>query len=111
MGTYAMTEQTSFYLGMFRPYLGDAFRVKDETVERSFKLIEATPRPADGGDDTRNFNLVFLDPEASVDAHLPQRIYQCEHDALGTVDLFLVPIGRGHEGVGIQYEAVFANAE
>jgi hypothetical protein len=36
---------------------------------------------------------------------LPQRIYRLEHDELGALDLFLVPIGRDDSGV--RYEAVF----
>lgn len=36
---------------------------------------------------------------------LPQRIYQVEHESLGTMDLFLVPIGP--DGQGMRYEAVF----
>jgi hypothetical protein len=36
---------------------------------------------------------------------LPQAIYQLEHDRMGTMDIFLVPIGPDGQGMG--YEAVF----
>lgn len=36
---------------------------------------------------------------------LPQQIYSMEHDDIGELDLFLVPIGRDESGV--YYEAVF----
>jgi hypothetical protein len=55
-----------------------------------------------GGERQRPFSVAFLGP---TDPVLPQRIYRIEHPALGTLELFLVPIGRDAAGVG--YEAVF----
>ncbi|HEY6331745.1 MAG TPA: hypothetical protein VI756_20630 [Blastocatellia bacterium] len=48
------------------------------------------------------FSLVFLGPE-----HCPleQKIYQLKHDNLGTLDVFLVPVGKTDKG--IEYEAIF----
>jgi hypothetical protein len=37
---------------------------------------------------------------------LPQAIYDLEHDALGHLDLFLVPIGPSQGGM--RYQASFA---
>lgn len=48
------------------------------------------------------FSLVFLGPDA---APLAQGIYRIDHDELGPMDLFLVPIGRDKSGV--RYEAIF----
>ncbi|MDX6508976.1 MAG: hypothetical protein QOG81_728, partial [Gaiellaceae bacterium] len=36
---------------------------------------------------------------------LPQQIYRFDHDELGTLEIFIVPIGTD-EG-GVRYEAVF----
>src|SRR5262245_47328268 len=36
---------------------------------------------------------------------LPQKIYPMEHDQLGTLEIFLVPIGP--DAQGMRYEAVF----
>jgi hypothetical protein len=44
------------------------------------------------------FSLVF---EGGPRAPIPQRIHRVEHEALGALDLFLVPVGPG------RYEAVF----
>ncbi len=49
------------------------------------------------------FRLVFLGP---VDPVLPQRTYRLEHEMLGTLDIFLVPIAR--DASGTTYEAIFA---
>lgn len=49
-----------------------------------------------------NFSLLFRGPLAPV---LPQRIYHLKHDTLGSVEIFLVPLGP--DGEGMQYEAIF----
>jgi Domain of unknown function (DUF6916) len=49
------------------------------------------------------FRLVFLGP---ADPILPQRTYRLRHEALGTLDIFLVPIAR--DASGTTYEAIFA---
>jgi uncharacterized protein DUF6916 len=50
----------------------------------------------------KQFSLQFLGP---LDAPIVQGIYKVDHDALGALDLFLVPIARDDKGV--QYEAIF----
>jgi hypothetical protein len=48
------------------------------------------------------FSIIFC---CGLDQVLPQRIYGLEHDKLGRLDLFLVPIKKDEQGV--HYEAVF----
>jgi hypothetical protein len=48
------------------------------------------------------FSLIF---RSHADFYLPQRIYQLEHIALGTLEIFLVPIEPDEHGM--RYEAVF----
>ena len=48
------------------------------------------------------FSIFFRGPG---NIYLPQRTYRMEHDALGELDLFIVPVGRDPEG--FRYEAVF----
>jgi len=36
---------------------------------------------------------------------LPQRLYRLEHNGLGELDIFLVPIGKDEQGVS--YQATF----
>jgi hypothetical protein len=50
----------------------------------------------------RAFSIVLRGP---IEPLLPQRIYQVEHPKIGSLDLFLVPIGPDEEGM--RYEAVF----
>ena len=50
------------------------------------------------------FSAYFLGPRSPA---LPQRIYTVDHDQLGTLDLFLVPLGPDPKTGGMLYEAVF----
>jgi hypothetical protein len=56
------------------------------------------------------FALIFHGPPEPV---RPQGIYRVEHDQLGTLELFLVPVGPdapaepGREPAAMRYEAVF----
>jgi hypothetical protein len=77
------------------------FRLKQESAETvELELVEAndvgsTPRQA-------QFSIVFRGPHNPL---LAQGIHKIEHDALGTFDLFMVPIKR--DQAGIYYEAIF----
>jgi len=49
------------------------------------------------------FSVVF---RANDDAVLEQQIYRINHETLGDLDLFIVPIGADEKGM--RYEAVFS---
>ncbi len=57
------------------------------------KLSSSGPRP---------FSVLFQGPQAPL---LPQAIYKVEHEAVGILDIFIVPIGL-EQGVAM-YEGVF----
>jgi hypothetical protein len=81
--------------------IGDADRL--ELVLLEARTI-APGAPASAPDGTRNpFRLVFRGPHEPV---LPQRMYRLEHDPIGPLEIFLVPITRDAESVN--YEAIFA---
>ena len=85
----------------FEPYRHGRFVVHVESVEPfEVELIEVTE--ADAGPARRQFALVFRGGPAPP---LPQRIYRVEHQALGALDIFLVPLGP--DEVGQRYEAIF----
>lgn len=54
----------------------------------------------------KQFSIIFRGPLQPL---LAQGIHRLEHEKMGTIDLFLVPIGRD-EG-GVRYEAVFNRLE
>ncbi len=57
--------------------------------------LQSTPRQ-------EIYAILFRGP---LDAPLPQRIYQLEHERMGTLSIFIVPVGMSAQGY--EYEAVF----
>lgn len=88
----------------FEPHIGTTFALQlNETEDLALELTQvsvsehATPKM-----ERRSFSLVF---RSRLRGHAPQRIYSLVHPALGTFELFLVPIGP--DAIGMQYQAVF----
>src|SRR5438132_12890324 len=54
------------------------------------------------GPQQESFSIFFCCPDERI---LPQRIYPLEHEVMGKLELFLVPIKKDEQGV--HYEAVF----
>jgi Domain of unknown function (DUF6916) len=103
--------------GDFRPHQGTWFRLTggpspgSSPVTIETELVEVTEH---GGTGPRSFRAPF-----SVLLHGPlepvmaQGIYRVEHDQLGTLELFVVPVGPdeprapGGAPTAMRYEAVF----
>lgn len=89
--------------GDFEAVTRDTFTLRRDSGETIALTLDAiTRRPAAGANAREGFSLVFESASGTV---LPQRIYRLEQDRLGPLQVFLVPIGRGPNG--IRYEAVF----
>lgn len=87
----------------FSEHLQTRFRVHyggDAPLE--LELYEVSPYEKHPGPRTEPFSAYFHGPREAV---LPQRIYRVEHDRLGEMELFLVPIGPDEKGM--RYEVVF----
>lgn len=66
-------------------------------------LLQVAELPVAGpGAQRKPFSIVLRGPR---DRRLPQRIYKVEHEKLGVLELFLVPIAMDDHG--FHYEAVF----
>jgi hypothetical protein len=88
----------SFTVDTFRPLLHDRFRIAPEGAQAfEVELVDVTEIPREPGG-RAPFSLVF---QGGPNPPLVQRIYRVEHDDLGELDIFLVPIAVD------QYEAVF----
>jgi hypothetical protein len=85
----------------FAENLNTKFKIPFESgQEAELELIEVvetmrTPRQ-------QQFSVFFRGP---LDYLLPQATYQMEHEKLGAMQIFIVPVGREQEG--FRYEAVF----
>lgn len=90
---------------LFDTLRGAGFTLADGALRVPLELVEVTrlgtASTAPGGR-REAFSLVFRGPCELV---APQRIYTLEHTALGSIEVFFVPIGRDHQGTRL--EAVF----
>jgi hypothetical protein len=87
----------------FEEILGSRFRIHaDEAHTLETELIQVARHEEHDGPRKQPFSIYLRGPRNVV---LPQRIYQVDHERLGTLDIFLVPIGP--DGQGMCYEAVF----
>ena len=85
----------------FEPHLGEIFYLQSTAGAVSLRLTQVRKL----GQATRAggaFSLEFVMPVGPV---LPQAAYPLNHSALGSLAIFLVPIGRTEDGV--TYEAIF----
>jgi hypothetical protein len=88
----------------FEERIGDEFvAAGDEGATRVLRLdrAEALGEGPEGHRDP--FSLIFHEPRGTV---LPQQTHALTHEAMGELQIFLVPIGPDAEGM--RYEAVFA---
>ncbi len=96
----------------FSKHLNNKFNIQYETGKgetdiigsMEAELVEVSKlgeRQADE-DQRQSFSVIFRGP---VEPVLPQRVYSLEHEGLGKLDLFLVPIGPDEKGM--LYQAVF----
>lgn len=88
-------------LSHFEPHVGEAFFI--DSADISVPLMLKTAKTLgtalrEGG----GFTLAFSGPATPM---LPQSIYPLRHATLGTLDLFIVPVGKDKDG--ILYEAIF----
>jgi hypothetical protein len=94
--TFSMHLNTPFSI-----YSSPTMAMEVELVEVTEKGVSDHQQPSAASHQER-FSLVFRGPR---DRRLQQGMYQLQHDQLGALELFLVPVGRDHEG--LYYEAVF----
>lgn len=85
----------------FTAHLQSTFRVA-VSPEQSVELLLTAAEERPSTPHQEQFAVYFRGP---LDCFLPQRTYQLEHDRLGSLELFLVPVGRGQ--AGFTYEAFF----
>jgi Domain of unknown function (DUF6916) len=86
----------------FRPHVGERFAVRTSANERAvLTLAEVTERPIVRG--VEQFWLVFHAPPRTA---LPSALHVLSHPQLGTVELFISPIGPGNRPRAV-YQACF----
>lgn len=87
----------------FADKVGEVFPIGDRDVPQiPLTLTEAELLSGARPGMRSPFSLVFLAKDPRV---LPQRLYRLEHNGLGELEIFLVPIGKSEQGVS--YQATF----
>lgn len=94
----------------FENHIDETFTIRVDLIDPDYPPMEITlvgisllgRPPAEDEDRRHAFALLFRGPGEPV---LAQRMFQVDNDRLGSLDLFLVPVGPDKEGM--QYEAVF----
>jgi hypothetical protein len=92
-----MTELEALTTADFEPLLNDRFTISADGQAFDAELVELIEIPREPGG-RAPFSLVFA---GGPSPPLPQRIYRVEHEDLGVLEIFLVPIADA------RYEAVF----
>ena len=89
----------------FSQHVNTIFRVNLETPQPiDLKLVEVKgyAKKAEEASGMERFSLVFTGPP---DVMLQQYLFPLQHDVMGEMEIFLVPIAKTDEG--FRYEAVF----
>lgn len=92
----------------FAALVGDGFTVRlnpTETLTLTLANVRAAGAPYQPGA-RQPFALLWHHAPLPGGAYLPQRTYTLQHATLGTLTLFLVPLGP--DATGMRYEAIFA---
>lgn len=96
---------TEFTYDNILPHVGSTFRINfpEGTVELKLTRVDHLREKHTSKRLFRDsFALQFLGPAG---AFLPQGTYAMQHESLGELPIFIVPVGQEEEGV--QYEAIF----
>lgn len=94
----------------FRPYIQQVFTIRyepDQALDVALVSVTALgPEPQPGQPPQRRqaFSLIFQGPMSPI---LRQSIYAIDHHTLGTLKIFIVPVGPDSEQKGMRYEAIF----
>jgi hypothetical protein len=83
----------------FEPLVNQDFKLGNSDL--SFRLLEVQVQKTREGADRTAFSLLFKCPVPAA-----QGTYALQHEALGQLEIFLVPLRQ--DGAGVQLEAIFS---
>lgn len=86
----------------FRAHLESDYLVSTPDIDEplTVRLIDVSNlHENEAGPRSEPFSLIFCGPR---EVYLPQQIYTLNHDAMGAMDIFLVPIRPDEQGARLQ---------
>jgi hypothetical protein len=96
----------SLTIATFAPLVETTFRLDPGVDDDPIPLRLVSVSPLGRQPDAPRVEPFALEFAGPAEPQLEQRIYRLEHETLGSLDIFLVPIGFDFAG-GLRYEAVF----
>ncbi|TVO64967.1 DUF6916 family protein [Denitromonas ohlonensis] len=91
---------TAITLALFTPLIGQPFALDGPHATASLALVEAAALPTQPGAPRADpFSLVF---RAARELGLTQGLVRLTHARVGTLELFLVPVGQDEQGQHFQ---------
>jgi hypothetical protein len=109
---WKMTENSN--KASFFRHLGERFSVRldsSEQIEMVLIEVEGLSKPGkDPGSEPKDPDEIRKDPFTALfrgphEPFLRQKIRELEHDQMGEIEIFMVPVGR--DEMGLYYESVF----
>ena len=94
--------QDQFQWETFNNQLDQVFQIRGEFGTIEATLVECKKLSGPPLNDRAPFSIVMRGP---MEPQLEQSSYTVENDAMGSMEIFLVPLGP--DKTGMQYEAVF----
>jgi Domain of unknown function (DUF6916) len=103
-----MTDIDALNHELFSQLLGQSFRVHlpeapDSTLHLTMSEVTVASAPGMEESSRQPFSLLFRGPPEPL---LVQQVYTLEHEQLGELEIFLVPLGPQQDA--LLYEAVFS---
>jgi uncharacterized protein DUF6916 len=88
----------------FSQHVNTKFQLKLDDQKIELELVEVKGYLPQANEQTgmERFSVFFDGPG---DVRLPQRLYSLQHEQMGEIEIFLVPVSGN--GKGFRYEAVF----
>jgi hypothetical protein len=77
----------------------------DGEFDLELTLVRQAPDEWGSTGKRKQFSLIF---HGTLEHLLPAQIWQLEHDELGTLGVFMVPVGPNEANDAMRYEVVFA---
>jgi hypothetical protein len=102
IGMASSVDLAKLHIDDFAAHVDSLFELQAADGVVPLKLAKVEPA-GNSGRPGGAFSLMFAGPKG---ASLPQAIYPVGHPTLGTMDIFLVPVGPLDDGNG--YQAIFA---
>ena len=86
---------------------GERFWIAFSDADLDLTLVDVTRAPEHWGRTEKRepFSIKF---HATLEHVLPARTWPVEHEELGTLEMFLSPLGPDDEAEAMRYEAVFS---